>query len=1168
MASVHTGLFAGSTTLRVGEVTLQASDDKQTLREKLARVILDEMVQFVGLLDPDGSTIEINCAALAGAGLQLEDIQGKAFWSTRWWAVSEGVRDIARDAVRRARAGETVRGQVENYGRAAGTETIILDFSLSPIRGADGQVVFLLAEGRDISDMKRAEAEIARKNDALEQLLDKVQRLDSAKSAFFANVSHELRTPLALILGPVESLLQEAEELSGRQRRNLTVIQRNAATLLEQVNNLLELEKFEAGKLSLDYARADLARLVRTVAGNFDALAEQRGLAYAVTTPEQLLAEIDAERIERVVLNLLSNAFKFTPRGGRIACSLEAVEAGRVLLSVRDSGPGVPPELRSAIFERFVGGQEAVFPALGGTGLGLAIVQSVVGLHGGTITVLDAPGGGAIFQVELPLHAPAGTPVRSAADSPRNTFGFNFEAAQPQEEEASSDEGHGVDGRPLVLVADDNPDMRRFIAEILGRDWRVVCARDGEEALALATARVPDLLVTDLMMPGLGGVELLSRMRACQPLAQVPVVALSARADEALRLRLLSERVQDYLIKPFSPHELRARVRNLLTMKAARDALQQALATQEEDLSELARQLIANRQALQESADALRDSEQRWRAVYENLAAGIALVDGSGRVLAANPRLQTILGYSELELCALAPMEFVEEDDRAEARRQVQLLIGGEVASYRAQRRYLRKDGCSIWVNVSVSPLPGGGSNAPTLVAIIEDVTERKAAEDRVRHLAFFDALTDLPNRVQLEERLHEAIQVASLQGRPLALLMLVLERFKDINYTLGKSIGDRLLQAFGPRCSRLLAENALLAHFGGRHFGILIPGAGVQEACDLAVALLKDLERPFEIGGVTLEIGAHVGIAVFPGHGGDAATLMRHTEVALRQALRLGRGYALYTQEDDPYHPRRLQLMGELRSAIAENQLVLYCQPKLELGSGLIVGMEMLVRWQHPTFGLISPDQFVPSVESTGLIAPLSKWVVDATLVQCLAWERAGVRLHASVNLSTRNLEDPRIVDQIRGALTTWGGKPAWIGLEVTESTIMAEPQVALATLQRFKDMGMSLFIDDYGTGYSSLSYLQKLPVDAIKIDKSFVQPMLEDADAALIVQSTVELGHKLGLRVIAEGVENEATCERLRAIGCDEAQGYLVAAPMPVGEFLAWAKAGGWRLATSSSD
>jgi EAL domain-containing protein (putative c-di-GMP-specific phosphodiesterase class I) len=335
-----------------------------------------------------------------------------------------------------------------------------------------------------------------------------------------------------------------------------------------------------------------------------------------------------------------------------------------------------------------------------------------------------------------------------------------------------------------------------------------------------------------------------------------------------------------------------------------------------------------------------------------------------------------------------------------------------------------------------------------------------------------------------------------------------------------------------------------------------------VQAAREMAMAILKAVERPFEIAGFTLEVGANLGIAVFPGHGDDAATLMRCAEVALQCSRQSASGCALYSAENDSYKPRRLQLMGELRSAIDENQLVLYCQPKLDLKTREIVAMETLVRWQHPSYGLIAPDQFVPFVESTGLIGPLTRWIVDAAVIQCHNWQKVGMRVPVAVNLSTRNLGDPRLVDYIENALVTWGAERSWIGLEITESAIMAEPRVSLETLTRLSGMGFRLFIDDFGTGYSSLAYLQKLPVDAIKIDKSFVLPMLDDEDAATIVRSTLELGHNLGLEVIAEGVENEAICERLAALGCDEAQGYYLSPPMPVSAFIPWAEAAPWPL------
>jgi len=834
-----------------------------------------------------------------------------------------------------------------------------------------------------------------------------------------------------LILGPAESILATGANLTELQQRDLGVIHRNAATLLKHVNDLLDLAKLDAGKMTVNYARVDLAPSVRTVAAHFDALAPQRSLSYVIATPDALEAEVDPEKFDRILLNLLSNAFKFTPAGGRIRCALELSGDDRLLLSVQDSGPGVTPEMRGTIFDRFRQAQGGTTRDFGGTGLGLAIAKDFVDLHDGTIAIADAPGGGALFQVELPLRAPEGAYVRYAEAPPASgEDGGAVDGAieELQRTEVDATEDTRSSDRPLVLVAEDNAEMRRFIAEVLGGEYRVVPAADGAEALTKALAEPPDLVVTDLMMPRLGGDQLVGEMRARQSLAQVPVLVLSAKADEALRLKLLTESVQDYVTKPFSAHELRARVRNLVMMKRARDALQKELATQNKDLAQLTQQLIANKQTL--------------------------------------------------------------------------------------------------------------------------------------RHLAYFDALTDLPNRVQHEEMLQEVISSGQRNKQPVALLILALERFKEINYTLGQANGDLLLQQIGPRLRLVLREPDTLAYFGGRHFAILLPGSGAQAAGEMAARILKSFEQPFEIAGFTLEVGANVGIAVFPGHGEDAAMLMRHAEVALYWAQQSASGYALYTAEHDPYNPRRLQLMGELRSAIGEHHLALYCQPKLGLKTREIVAMEALVRWQHPTFGLIAPDQFVPFVESTGLIGPLTRWVVDAAIIQCHAWQQSGMRVPVAVNLSTRDLIDPKLIDYIQNALVTWGVEASWLELEITESAIMADPQVALDTLTRLSSMGFRLFIDDFGTGYSSLAYLQKLPVNAIKIDKSFVLPMLEDDDAALIVRSTLELGHNLGLKVIAEGVENEKICERLTALGCDEAQGYYLSRPMPVSEFIPWVKAAPWPL------
>ncbi|MEZ5643459.1 MAG: PAS domain-containing sensor histidine kinase [Burkholderiaceae bacterium] len=357
-------LFTESDRYQVGTVALHQTDTLQSQREKLARIVLDSMYQFVGLLDASGRTLEINRAALEGAGVSLADIRGKPFWEARWFQVSRETTALQRDFVRRARGGEFIRCDMEIYGQAAGDETIVVDFSLLPVRDEQGEVVFLLAEGRNITAKKRAEEEIARKNAELETLLTRIRQLDQQKSDFFANVSHELRTPLALILGPAEELLASDSPLSDPQRRQLGVIQRNATALLKHVNDLLDLSKLDAERMDLHYTSFNLAALVREHAEQFHAVAPQLDLRYVVATPNTLSATLDQDKTERILQNLLSNAFKFTPPGGRVRCALERSGPDRCLISVQDSGPGVPPEMQSRIFERFRQGTDRHHPQL------------------------------------------------------------------------------------------------------------------------------------------------------------------------------------------------------------------------------------------------------------------------------------------------------------------------------------------------------------------------------------------------------------------------------------------------------------------------------------------------------------------------------------------------------------------------------------------------------------------------------------------------------------------------------------------------------------------------------------------------------------------------------------------------------------------------------------
>ena len=704
-------------------VTLVLDDATEVRRQKLARIILDAMYQFLGLLDVDGTVLEINRAALEGAGICLDEVIGKPFWEARWWAISEEARNRVRSMVEQARSGEFVRCDIEIFGDLQGKKSIFVDFSLTPIRDDAGRVAFLLPEGRNITEKIAIEAELTRKNGELQLALEKLREIDGFKTKFFANVSHELRTPLALILGPVDQMLRESEQLDERDRFRLTTIKRNAQSLHQQVNDLLDLARIDAQQMPLAYVGVNVVALLREVAAGFAAAAEERAISLLIEGANELQADVDRAKFARVLANLLSNAFKFTPAGGRICCSITRVANDRFLLSVQDNGPGVPPPMKQQIFDRFAQGQGGLSGI--GSGLGLNIVKEFVELHFGTVVVLDAPGGGAIFQVEMPMHAPNGVVVRESGEGIGLVTPQDIDFLEPSSHPASAYKS----GTPRILVVEDNPDLRHFLYDVLIDDYNVTLAANGALALTSALEDPPDLVITDLMMPHFDGEQFVRELRNSGCFPNLPVLVLSARADDAQRETLLEELVQDYLTKPFSPQELRARVRNLVTVKRTVDILQKELNTQASDVGELTAGLVASRKSLQDSLVALQISERRWQGLYRNSAVGIALADREGGILKANPALQQMLGYSEAEIVGVSFIDISEESQRAMTRRNVHGLFDGSIDHYHVQKRYERRDGSFLWANVSASLIPAVDVEGPRLAVIVEDVSSRKEAE-------------------------------------------------------------------------------------------------------------------------------------------------------------------------------------------------------------------------------------------------------------------------------------------------------------------------------------------------------------------------------------------------------------------------------------------------------
>ncbi|HEX5805324.1 MAG TPA: GGDEF domain-containing protein [Macromonas sp.] len=427
-------------------------------------------------------------------------------------------------------------------------------------------------------------------------------------------------------------------------------------------------------------------------------------------------------------------------------------------------------------------------------------------------------------------------------------------------------------------------------------------------------------------------------------------------------------------------------------------------------------------------------------------------------------------------------------------------------------------------------------------------------AQATIARLAYYDPLTNLPNRTLLLERLDAAMQAAKLSHRSLALLHLDVGRFHEVNKVLGYHSGDLLLQEVARRLLPAIKENETLARVGETGFSLLLPTGSADYAIQTAQRLAAILRDPVAVSSLMLDANVSIGIALFPGHATAPDALLRRAHAALRQNRPTRDGYAMYTGGQEEEYTRRLSLMGDLHGAIAQNELLLYCQPKVDIASRRVRGVEALVRWQHPAHGMVLTAEFIKLAEQAGLITPLTNWMMEAAFSQAYAWREAGLEQALSVNLSALDLRDPRLIDRIRGLFSTWGIAPELIQFELTESALMEDPAGALETLGELKGLGTRLFIDDFGTGYSSLSYLQKLPVDSIKIDQSFVAPMIVNNDSAVIVRSTIELGHNLDLEVVAEGVESQAIWDQLAVLGCDVAQGYLVSAPMPAERFKDW--------------
>jgi len=548
--------------------------------------------------------------------------------------------------------------------------------------------------------------------------------------------------------------------------------------------------------------------------------------------------------------------------------------------------------------------------------------------------------------------------------------------------------------------------------------------------------------------------------------------------------------------------------------------------------------------------EALRESETKFRTLAETVAAAAFIFQGS-RICYVNSAAEAQTGYSREELLMMDFWEVIHPDFRTLVKKRGLARQRGEQVPARYEVKLLTKNGEERWVDFMAATIEFEGK--PAVLGTAFDITERKAAEETIRHLAYHDGLTGLPNRTLFEDRLTVTLAQARRKSRLAAVMFLDLDRFKVVNDTVGHAVGDSLLQSVAERLKGLVREGDTVARVGGDEFTVLLPEVGqVEDAVEVADRILETLRQPWRLNGHEFHITTSIGIAMCPGDGDDAESLLRNADTAMYRAKDRGRdNYKLYAPAMNSRIAERLALENSLRHALERGEFVVHYQPQVNIEAGRIVGVEALVRWQHPERGLVSPLEFIPVAEETGLIVPLGAWVLRTACAQNRAWQDAGLPpMRMAVNLSARQFQRHDLLETVAAALEETGLSPQYLQLEITEGVAMQDVDVTLAILRELREAGVQIAIDDFGTGHSSLSYLKRFPIDVVKIDQSFVQDLTVDPNDAAIASTIIVMAHALNLKVIAEGVETAEQLAFLRERDCDEMQGFLFSRPAPAAE------------------
>jgi len=704
---------------------------------------------------------------------------------------------------------------------------------------------------------------------------------------------------------------------------------------------------------------------------------------------------------------------------------------------------------------------------------------------------------------------------------------------------------------PLIVILDDRATNRQIFSRLAAsiEDGATVRAfADPQAALVWLETNTPDLVVTDFKMPNMDGAEFTRRFRAQPNLSEVPVIVITVYEEREFRLRALEAGATDFLSSPVDHHEFQTRARNLLKLRNQQLLLAKRANNLEQKLeySERSRE------------EALRDSSERLAQVIDTVPAMISAADRGGKFLFVNAFQTALAGIDHsVALGKDIGMLFGEEHgSRSRALDRKVFSNGAALPTY--EEDIVDANGVKRVFLTTKSPLRDRANAVIAVLTSSIDITDRKRAEDHLLHTAHHDALTGLPNRALLADRLRREIARARRGDRPFALHLVDLDGFKNINDVLGHVLGDKFLKVVAQRLQSLAREGDTVARLGGDEFAILQSRlTRSEEAGELAARIVAAVCEPYQFAGERITTNASVGTTLHPADGADAEALLKHADLAMHRAKADGGNVVRFYAAD--MHSRAQEarhLDSELRQAIQDSQFVVYYQPQVDLKTGHIVGAEALLRWRRPGGGIVGPGVFLARAEQNGLIVPINEWVLRQACRDAKSWQRAGFPpLRVGVNLSAVQFRKQSVPLLVAKALAETGLDPRRLDLELTESIVMADTDAVAADLHRLHELGVSISIDDFGTGYSSLTYVKNFPVDRLKIDQCFIRDLATDPSDAAIVRAIVSLGHSLELDIVAEGVETADQLERLRAEGCDEVQGYYFGRPLPVGEFLALA-------------